>query len=83
MYQRTLQQGANGLLLQVQPYLHLSDAGVFDLTQTHTQPADDTQPWTDTLENLSAGEQVAIPTVRYYTTLIELHCTVLHYNGLY
>jgi hypothetical protein len=56
---------------------------VFDLTQTHTQPADDTQPWTDTLVNLSTGEQVAILTVRHYTTLIELHCTVLHYDGLY
>ena len=52
--QLSLQQGANGLLLRVQPYLHLSDAGVFDLTQ----PGDDSQPWADTLENLSAGEQV-------------------------
>ena len=54
--QLTLQQGANGLLLRVQPYLHLSDTGVFDLTQ----PADDSQPWADTLENLSAGEQVRL-----------------------
>lgn len=42
------------MLLRVQPHLHLSDAGVFDLTQA----GDDSQPWSDTLENLSAGEQV-------------------------
>ena len=52
--QLSLQQGANGLLLRVQPHLHLGDAGVFDLTQA----GDDSQPWSDTLENLSAGEQV-------------------------
>eukprot|EP00596_Hydrurales_sp_CCMP1899_P005223 CAMPEP_0119049066 /NCGR_PEP_ID=MMETSP1177-20130426/62581_1 /TAXON_ID=2985 /ORGANISM="Ochromonas sp, Strain CCMP1899" /LENGTH=721 /DNA_ID=CAMNT_0007025819 /DNA_START=48 /DNA_END=2209 /DNA_ORIENTATION=+ len=49
-----LQQGAHGLLLRVQPYLHLSDQGVFDLTQG----TDNSEPWADTLENLSAGEQV-------------------------
>ena len=42
------------MLLRVQPHLHLGDAGVFDLTQA----GDDSQPWSDTLENLSAGEQV-------------------------
>ena len=80
--QRALQQGANGLLLQVQPYLHLSDAGVFDLTQPQSepqpqpqpQPGDDTQPWTGTLETLSAAEQV--------TLAAALRCTALHCVGV-
>ena len=41
---------------RVQPYLHLTDGGVFELTQTN----DDSQPWADTLEHLSLGEQVTI-----------------------
>ena len=49
-----LQQGANGMHTRVQPYLHLTDGGVFELTQSN----DDSQPWADTLEHLSLGEQV-------------------------
>ncbi len=49
-----LQQGANGLHSRVQPYMHLTDGGVFELTQA----VDDSQPWADTLEHLSLAEQV-------------------------
>ena len=54
-----LQQGANGMHTRVQPYLHLTDGGVFELTQSN----DESQPWADTLEHLSLGEQVCVDVV--------------------
>ncbi len=48
-----LNQGGLGLLQRVQPYLHLADGGVFDLTQ-----ADESLPWAETLDALNNAEQV-------------------------
>ena len=38
---------------RVQPYLHIADGAVFDLTQ-----ADDSLPWAETLDALNNAEQV-------------------------
>lgn len=48
-----LQQGSNGLLQRVGPYLHLADTGVFDLTKV-----EDEHFFQGTLEALSIVEQV-------------------------
>ena len=51
---------------RVQPYLHLTDGGVFELTQSN----DDSQPWADTLEHLSLGEQVGSDYDYDYVTMM-------------
>jgi hypothetical protein len=48
-----LQQGSNGLLQRVGPYLHLADTGVFDLTKV-----EDDHFWQSTLDALTVVEQV-------------------------
>lgn len=48
-----LQQGGNGLVQRVHPYLHMADASVFELTQQ-----DDDAEWAKSMEALSSAEQV-------------------------
>mgnify|MGYP003385275402 CR=1 FL=1 len=48
-----LQQGGNGLVQRVHPYLHMADASVFELTQQ-----DDDVEWAVSMEALSSAEQV-------------------------
>lgn len=49
-----LHQGAQGLLQRVHPYLSLTDAGVFELTQL----GEDNSPWTETVDSLTTAEHV-------------------------
>jgi hypothetical protein len=48
-----LNQGSRGLLQRVNPYLHMADGAVFELTQT-----EDDRPWAETLDALGTAEQV-------------------------
>ena len=48
-----LHQGAQGLLQRIQPYLFLTDGGVFELTQL-----EETSPWTETVDALTTAEHV-------------------------
>lgn len=48
-----LQQGGNGLVQRVHPYLSMADASVFELTQQ-----DDDVEWAVSMEALSSAEQV-------------------------
>lgn len=48
-----LNQGSRGLVQRVQPYNHLSEGGVFELTQM-----EDDAPWAETLDALSNAEQI-------------------------
>lgn len=49
-----LHQGAQGLLQRVNPYRHLVDSSVFELTQTRS---DDDESWAETMDALSTAEQ--------------------------
>lgn len=49
-----LHQGSQGLLQRIQPYLHLTEGGVFELTQL----GEETAPWTETVDALTTAEHV-------------------------
>lgn len=48
-----MQQGSSGLMQRVQPYLHMAEGNVFELTE-----ADDKAPWMIAMDALSTAEQV-------------------------
>ena len=48
-----MQQGSSGLMQRVQPYLHMAEGNVFELTE-----ADDKAPWMVAMDALSTAEQV-------------------------
>eukprot|EP01041_Mallomonas_annulata_P011126 gene11126-23257_t len=50
----SLRQGAYGLLQRVQPYLHLMDSPVFELTASRPEDGDS---WAETMDALSNAEQ--------------------------
>lgn len=49
-----LHQGSQGLLQRIHPYLHLTEGGVFELTQL----GEETAPWTETVDALTTAEHV-------------------------